>query len=327
MKNFVGIAFVCLCVSAQPPAGRGAASNVKSNEDFGVDIDRFIGKASESPTHLSHGLLYTHSMLRAGDPNHPGLHGAVLEYHKDISTATLLPKNRTPMVTLADQFLFYVENGEGRLEDDKQYWDLRENIAVLVPPNAPHRFLNDSEKPLNMIMITWTPTAQPRQDILVRDINMLPWCEEAVHWNNTSKCVFGAADGLFQSERMLMVMLQPRAMSQPHSHPPGMEETWTKVTPGSAWILIGSELREMSENTAYLVPPTNETEHANLNLTNDRVDWYVYWAHGAPPAPGSASPTSTANAGRGGSGRSSNPNVVRDRASTEAANIAGKPLK
>lgn len=261
-------------------------------------------------------------MLHAGDPNHPGSHGAVLEYHKDLSTATLLAKNRTPMVTLPDQFIFYVQGGEGRLEDGKQYWDLRENIAVLVPPNAPHRFVNDSEKPLNMIMITWTPTAPPRQDILVRDVNLLPWCEETVHWNNTSKCVFSAADGLFQSERMLMVMLQPRAMSQPHSHPPGMNEIWVKVTSGTATILMGSELREMPQNTAYMVPPTNETEHANLNLTTDRADWYLYWAHGAPPAPG-APPA--ANAGR--PGRPANPNVVRDRASVEAANVAGKPLK
>jgi mannose-6-phosphate isomerase-like protein (cupin superfamily) len=319
------LSVVCPVVDAQSSGGRGAASNPKSNEDLGVDIDRFIGRASDSPTHLSHGLLLTHSMLRAGDPNHPGNHGAVLEYYKDLSTATLLPKNHTPMVKLPDQFLFYVQSGEGRLEDGERYWDLRENIAVLVPPNASHRFVNDSDQPLNMIMITWTPAAAPRQDILVRDINLLPWCEEAVHWNNASKCVFNAPDGLFQSERMLMVMLQPRAMSQPHSHPPGMNEIWVKVTPGTTTILMGSELREMPQNTAYMVPPTNETEHANLNLTTDHVDWYLYWARSAPTPGGSVPPTANANAGRGA--RPANPNVVRDRASAEAANIAGKPLK
>ena len=323
MKIFLCSALVCSFLLAQAPATRGPASNPKSNEDAGIDIDRFIGDASQSPTHLSHGLLLTHSMLRGGDPYHPGIHGAVLEYHTNLATATLLPKNHTPMVTLPEQFLFYVENGQGRLEDGKQYWDLRENVAMLIPPNAPHRFLNESDKPLNMVMVAWTPTAPPHQDIVVRDVNLLPWCEETVHWNNTSKCVFGAADGLFQSERLLMVMLQPRAMSQPHSHPPGMEEVWTKVTPGSATILIGSELREMGQNTAYLVPPTNETEHANLNLTTDRVDWYLYLAHGAVPPPGSPPPTPNANAGRG----PRNPNVVRDRASVEAATVAGKPLK
>jgi mannose-6-phosphate isomerase-like protein (cupin superfamily) len=307
--------------SAATPGGRGAQSNAESNEAAGVDVSRFIGVASDSPVHLSQGLLLTHSMLKAGDPYHPGLHGAVLEYRKDLSVATLLPKNRTPVVTFPDQLFFYIESGEGRLDDGKQYWDLRENMAILIPPNAAHRIVNDSDKPLTMVMLTWSPSAPPRQDILVRDVNLLPWCEENVHWNNTSKCVFGAADGLFQSERMYMVMLQPWAVSQPHSHGAGTEEIWTKVTPGTAPILIGSELREMPQNSAYLVPPTGSTEHSNLNLTRDRVDWYLYIAHG----PLNAAP---GGGGRGGGrGANTSPNVVRDRASVEQATVAGKPIR
>jgi mannose-6-phosphate isomerase-like protein (cupin superfamily) len=331
----VPAAVVCSIALAQQPAaapgGRGGVqSNAESNEAAGVDIDRFIGIAADSPVHLSQGLLLTHSMLKAGDPYHPGLGGQVLEYRKDLSVATLLAKNRTPMVSLPDQLFLYIESGEGKLDDGKQYWDLRENIAVLIPPNAPHRFVNDSDKPLTMIMLTWAPSAPPRQDILVRDVNLLPWCEENAHWNNTSKCVFGAADGLYQSERMYLVMLQPWAASQPHSHGAGTEEIWTKVTPGTATILIGSELREMPQNSAYLVPPTGFTEHSNLNLTKDHVDWYLYVAHG-PIAP-AGSQTTAQNAGRGGGGgggrgANANPNIVRDRASVEAATVAGKPIR
>ncbi len=323
----VGIGSVAMAQPASPsptstPGGRGAQSNAESNEAAGVDISRFVGEAADSPVHLSQGLLLTHTILKAGDPYHPGLHGAVLEYRKDLSVATLLPGNRTPMVTFPDQLFFYIESGEGRLDDGKLYWDLRENIAVLIPPNAAHRIVNVSDKPLTMIMLTWAPSAPPRQDILVRDVNLLPWCEENVHWNNTSKCVFGAADGLFQSERMYLVMLQPWAISQPHSHGAGTEEIWTKVTPGTATVLIGSELREMQQNASYLVPPTGTTEHANLNLSRDRVDWYLYVAHGplnAAPGPGR---------GRGGGrGANNNPNVVRDRASVEQATVAGKPIR
>lgn len=318
-------------IAQQPPnsGGRGGVqSNAQSNESAGVDIDRFIGAAENSPVHLSQGLLLTHSMLKAGDPYHPGLHGQVLEYRKDLSVATLLAKNRTPIVSVPDQLLFYVESGEGKLEDGKQYWDLRQNIMALVPPNAPHRIVNDSDKPLTMVMLTWTPSAPPRQDILVRDVNLLPWCEENAHWNNTSKCVLGAADGLYQSERMYLVMLQPWASSQPHSHGQATEEIWVKVTPGTATILIGSELREMPENSAYLVPPTGSTEHSNLNLSKDRVDWYLYIAHG--PINPAGSQTTAQNGGRGGGGGrgfNSNPNIVRDRASVEAATVAGKPMR
>lgn len=45
-------------------------------------------------------------------------------------------------------------------------------------------------------------------------------------------------------------------------------------------MLIGSELREFPQNAAYLVPPTGVTEHANLNLSKDRVDWWLYLARG-----------------------------------------------
>jgi len=40
-----------------------------------------------------------------------------MEYYKDLSTATLLPFSRTPLLTLPDSYMFYVESGEGRLED------------------------------------------------------------------------------------------------------------------------------------------------------------------------------------------------------------------
>jgi mannose-6-phosphate isomerase-like protein (cupin superfamily) len=323
--------------SQQPPGGAAAGNAqrpalVGSNEVTGVDIDRFIGYPENAPVHLSHGTLLTHSILRAGDPYKPGLQGAVLEYRKDISVATLLGMNKTPLSTLPDEFFFYVESGTGRLDDGKQYWDLREGIALLVPPNAPHRFTNASNDPLKMVMLTWTAAGTPKPEILVRDVNLLGYCEENAHWNNTSKCIFSAADGLFQNERMYLVMLQPWAVNQPHSHGKGTEEIWTKVTPGTIPILMGSELREMHENTAYLVPPDGLTEHANLNISKDRVEWWLYVARGAAPAPGEAArgagqgrgaAAGAAGAGRG-AGRPPNPNLTRD--ATEAT-IAGKPIK
>jgi len=93
---------------AQPQgqAGRGGgqAANALSNEQAGVDIDRFIGLPGDSPVHLSHATLLTHNILKAGDPYSPGPKGSVLEYRKDLSTATLLARNATPMITLPDEF-------------------------------------------------------------------------------------------------------------------------------------------------------------------------------------------------------------------------------
>jgi mannose-6-phosphate isomerase-like protein (cupin superfamily) len=235
--------------------------------------------------------------------------------------------NRTPLSTLADEFFFIVQGGEGRLDDGKQSWPLRPGIAILAPPNVPHRFSNTSEKPLEMIMLSWTAAGAPKNELTVRDTNLLSYCEENAHWNNTSKCIFGAADGLFASERMYIVMLQPWAASQPHSHGAGTEEIWTKLTPGMATMLMGSELREMPQNSAYLVPPTGVTKHTNLNLSKDRVEWWLYVARGPkPPAGAEANPNGRGGRGGGGGGGGrgpANPNLSRD---TTQATLKGTPL-
>jgi len=170
-----------------------------------------------------------------------------------------------------------------------------------------------------MIMMQWTAGPNVKNALLVRDTRLLPWCEENAHWNNTSRCIFGTDDGLLQGERIYTVMLQPWAVSQPHSHTPGTEEIWTKITSGSMPILIGSDLREMKEDTAYLVPPTGKTDHSNINVSKDKTEWWIYVARG--PATNTPRPQ---GAGRGGNARRpANPNLSRD---TQSANVPGTPL-
>jgi mannose-6-phosphate isomerase-like protein (cupin superfamily) len=220
--------------SASTP-GPGAQAPRGSNEQDKVDVDRFMGYPSNKTVHLSHGTLLTHSILRAGDPYEPGPQGAVLEYRKDLSTATLMPNSRTPLSTLPDEYFFYIKSGQGRLDDGKQYWDLRENTAILAPPSVPHRFINTSDKPLSMIMLTWPGGPDAHKEPIVRDVNLLPWCEDD------------------------------------NGH--GAEEIWNNVTPGTTIALLGSELREMPEGSAYLVPSTGITDHSNINTSKDRVEW------------------------------------------------------
>jgi mannose-6-phosphate isomerase-like protein (cupin superfamily) len=174
--------------------------------------------------------------------------------------------------------VFYVESGEGRLEDGKQFWDLKPNMAILAPPNVAHRFINTSDKPLDMIMLTWTAGPDAHKELIVRDINLLPWCEENAHWNNESRCIFGANDGMLQGERVYLVMTQPFATNQPHSHTRGTAEIWVKVSPGTGLSLLGSELREIPRNAAYLVPPTGTIDHSNINLSKTDPEWWLYIA-------------------------------------------------
>jgi mannose-6-phosphate isomerase-like protein (cupin superfamily) len=315
--------------------GGGGQANapLQPNERAGVNIDRYIGTPVTSPAHLSHGGLMTHSILRAGDPNTPGAPAAVLEYRKELATAMLAPRNRTPLTTQTDQFLFYVTSGTGTLDDGKQQWDLREGVTALIPPGVNRRFTTTSNEPLMMVMAQWVPAVTPRADILVRDVSMIPYCEENAHWNNMSKCIFGMADGLMRNERFYLVLLPPFAMSDPHTHGPGTEEVWTKISPGTSIMLLGSELREMPQYSAYLVPPTGITQHANINLDKSKTEMWLYMARGAAPAgttpPAAPAPTAPA-AGRGGAGGGrgggGNPNLTLGAAGSEMGTVAGRPL-
>jgi hypothetical protein len=118
---------ICFAISAMAKTGNTPAPPAQtpreSNEHYGVDIGRSMGYPVNKTVHLSHGTLLTHSILRRGNPYEPGPQGALLEYRKDLSTATLLPNSRTPLSTLPDESFFYVKSGEARLDDGKQYWD------------------------------------------------------------------------------------------------------------------------------------------------------------------------------------------------------------
>lgn len=332
------VAGATLAARGQNPGAAGPEPT--TNDRANIQIDQFIGNPTDAPGRLSHGGLLTRAMLRSGNPNVPGQAGAVLEYRTQIAKATLLPRSRTPLMSINNQFLFYVVSGEGRLDDGKVSWDLRNGISMLIPPDVQRRFVNTSAEPLEMVMVEWPANTIARKDILVRDVSLLPFCEENAHWNNMSKCVFSAADGM--TGRVLLVMLLPMTMAAPHTHTLGTEEIWTKLTPGTALMLHGSELREMPQYTSFLAIPNGSTQHGQINPSKTQVEMWLYVAGGnagvgrgtgpAAAGPGAAqaqapappgAPAAVAGAGRGGG----NPNLSRDQAVVDQATVKGTPLK
>ena len=316
----------------QGGGGRGGAAPVRdpantTNEREKIQIDQFFGDANDATAHLSHGGLLTRAMLTKGNPNVPGPAGAVLEYRTQIAKATLLPKSSTPLMSINSQFLFYVVSGEGRLDDGTQSWDLHNGITMLIPQDVKRRFVNTSSEPLEMVMEEWPANNFARKDILVRDVTLLPFCEENAHWNNMSKCPFTAADGM--TGRVLLVMLMPMTMAAPHPHNPTTEETWTKITPGNSLLLLGSELRDMPQFSTFLAIPDGKTWHAQVNPSKTQVEMWLYVAGGDV----TLAPQGGANRGGGGGGRGpggpggGNPNLSRDPAVVDQATVKGKPLK
>lgn len=296
----------------------GGTPEPVSNERTNVQVDRFFGDPMNSTARLSHGGLLTRTALRNGDPYTPGQAGAVLEFRTQVAKATLLPESRTPLMSLNNQFLFYVVSGQGRLDDGKNSWDLRNGITMLIPPDVQRRFTNTSTDPLEMVMVEWPANALARKDILVRDVGLLPFCEENAHWNNMSKCLFTQADGM--TGRVLLVMLTPMTMAAPHTHGAGTDEIWTKLTPGNALILLGSELRDMPQYSAFLAPPDGQTWHGQMNTSKTQTEMWLYVAGG------NAGGRVQGSVPAGGGGGRGNPNLSRDQAVVDQATVKGAPI-
>jgi mannose-6-phosphate isomerase-like protein (cupin superfamily) len=203
----------------------------------------------------------------------------VLRYTKSLDLATLPAKNITPLLREPNQYVIYIESGQGRLDDGNQYWDLREGIAILMPPNALHRFTNTGTEPLKMLVVTYIlDGVTPRKDILVRDTNLLAMTEENVHWSNMSKYVFLGPDGLYPTDRVLLVYMGPMTIAGPHAHTPDQEEVWTKVSDGPALMEVGSEIRHWTPNMAVVAPPNGKTVHAAMNLSPNKIQYWFYFA-------------------------------------------------
>ena len=63
-------------------------------------------------------------------------------------------------------------------------------------------------------------------------------------------------------------------MSRPYSVGQGAEEIWI-ATEGDSDMLLGKELRKLPAGTAYRVPSTGITAHANINAS-DKTAKFLY---------------------------------------------------
>ena len=268
-----------------PPAGpeSGAPHELPSNQESGVDIDRFVGRPGEAFTEVQEGLL-TRSMLRAGNPYAVGPAGAVLEYRDDLALASLPPRGQSRVIQALPVRFYYVVAGTGRLDagPDTPGHDLHAGVGMLVAPKAKHRFLNTGDAPLDMIMLTWTDNEglTVAQDIKVVDTDLIPYSPRRAHWVHSSKPMFGVADGV--NITLSAIMIPPLSYAGPHAHIKGVEEIWVKAGPGPGYALLGSEIRKFDGVGAFLSPPNGLTTHASMNLNETSPQVWLYLSRRLP---------------------------------------------
>ena len=67
-------------------------------------------------------------------------------------------------------------------------------------------------------------------------------------------------------------------MARPYSDGQGVEEIWI-ATDGDVDMLFGKELRKLPAGTAYRVPSTGKTAHANINMSANPAQ-FLYMVSG-----------------------------------------------
>ena len=294
MFGLVAVAMLGGSVSAQTPApvsGPVASAVIReppSNLQLGLNADRFIGDPARSITRISRDVIMTRTILSAGDPGQPGPDGAVLRYRKQVALGVIQPGEATPLSAVPDQQIIYVTKGEGRLDDGARRWDLKPGYAILLPANAINRLSSTGADPLEMIMMsTASPPTPAGGEILVRDVAKLLYIEQGVHWNNMSKSPFSDL-----GERFLIVYLAPTSVAGAHAHTPETEEGWVKITDGSAFMQVGSELRPWPAGVGLLAPNNGQTVHAAINTGHTVEAWFYFQGRpaSAPQPPAAAPP-------------------------------------
>ncbi|MFC1607021.1 hypothetical protein ACFL47_03530 [Candidatus Latescibacterota bacterium] len=246
------------------------------------NIDMFIGSWKDSMPKHTHGSLIERDILTKGDPINPPTKGAVLKYINRYTHATLNAGSSTEKTTLkGEQEIILIMSGKGTVKGRKISAALYPGIALLIPANCPFTMQCTGDEPLTMYLVNEPIPAgfRPNKEILVKDENAEPIRSTNGHWCHIVKTLFGTKDGLGTLENILTVGFDPMTIAHPHSHKEGCEEVWTEIK-GVSTAFIGKQIRTQPEGTAYMIPPDNNTPHANINTGKEQTKMFYFARYG-----------------------------------------------
>ncbi len=244
------------------------------------DIDMFIGNWRDSFPRIMHGNLYVRDMLTAlqgPDSLHPSRKGAVLVNAEAVSYATLEPGSTAHRIEgeLKNiQQTFVVNSGTGVITAGSKKVELSKDIAFIIPPGLDFRLTATGDKYLTFYVVSeripqgFTPKATLE---VVDNRGKAPVTRS---WVNRERPLITKADGLSQYGAVSEVEMNSMTMSRPSSDDPGAEEIWI-ATEGDIDMLLGKELRKLPVGSAYRVPSTGITAHANINASG-KVAKFIY---------------------------------------------------
>lgn len=231
------------------------------------DIDMYMRSWKESLPRHTHGTLIERDILMRGDHMEPPARGAVLEHVKRFTHGTLPPGNITAPTTLdGEQEIFYILSGTGTVTAAGTASPLSAGSCFLAPEGLEFTLAAGDGEPLTMYIVT-EPTYdgfEPKREIVVKSEPDFPYSPVIGHWTYMEKDLILGHDGLAILHAVITLTMDPMTIGHPHKHVAGFEEVWTVIS-GENIAWLGTEIRNQPPGMAYMIPPNDHTNHANIN--------------------------------------------------------------
>ena len=262
--------------SAEPePSYREDAASVRRHPDVDTDVFLYINHWRNSLPYEGHGGLIERDILTPGDPLRPAKKGAVLKYVKAFKRAALEPCTNTRSFESAkEQAFFFVMSGAGRVEAGGRTAKIEEGSAVVIPAALRYRFINMSDLPVEMIMVTEavSPGFTPNKGMSVGSYHdSVP--ASGHHWAHIARGFSYDLEPKFSNPMgFIVVSIDKFDIAQPHTHGPGTEEIWCQIK-GRSLLFFGNRLLRQEPGEAFLIPPNNRVPHCSINHTDEPMLW------------------------------------------------------
>ena len=241
------------------------------------DIDMFMGNWRNSMPRIMHGNLVFRDMLTAlegPDDLHPTRRGACLVYAEAISYATIEPGAFARSIKGeldGIQQTFVVNSGTGVITSGTKTLELKKGMAFILTPGLDFELTATGNEYMSFYVASekipngFTPNKTLE---VVDNRGEAPFM--SVHWANIDREMITRENGMCQYGAFTEVKLDAMTIAQPHSHEKGVEEIWI-ATEGDIELLFGKLLRKLPAGTAYRIPSTGKTAHANINATDEMI--------------------------------------------------------
>jgi len=263
-----------------PPGGQDFArlDNASINAATEPDVDMFMGNWHDAFPRVIHGNLYIRDMLTAlqgSDPLHPTHKGAVLTNAVAVSYAMLEPGSSAHPVKDEPkdvQESLVVNSGTGVIKSGSSSFELSKGKAFILTPGLDFKLTATGDHYMTFYVVTQKlpEGAAPKATLQVVDNSAKPQVTNA--WYDKERGLLTSGDGLLHYHALTQVEQPSMTMARAYSDPQGTEEIWI-ATGGDVEVLFGKELRKISAGTAYRIPSTGKTPHANINVSDKSAEF------------------------------------------------------